>query len=650
MSAGAGGNALQRNLARLRRLNRTLAAEVERAGDGETELRTGPRGATTVAWKGTLLASAYDPRGEGERLAATMLQESGDVAVAIGFGLGHHLEAWREQCDVPLLVYEPSPARLRAALAARPDLRLWELPDVEWVTDGVDLAAALERRYVPGLRLQVHVHPALARSAPDEVRRALERIRRVKDSSDVTANTRVSKLHLWTNVTARNAARIVGSPGFELLREPLAGRPVVVAAAGPSLDQQLDALGAYRDRVVIVAIGQALGALRRAGVTPHLVHVVESQPIAHQLERGGTPADVCLVATPDAHPGAYDAGVRARFVATPSADRLGGWIADALGFHQRVSGGATVAQSAVGLAAALGAPAVMLIGQDLAFTGGRAYASGSAYDEVGVEVAADGTWRTRGHNVRRALMGRPAIEEAEQEVYWVEGWHGDRVPTSLSYATFIEHYRSIGNLFRAHGLRLLNCTEGGARTPGLEHRPFSEALRELAAAPFDTTEAVLAVHDGWRSPGPEALCAPIARVDRALDALRDEARRGVAAVERAEGRLRRRPSPSEQIELLRRVARSERRLRGRLDAVPWVDGLVQPELLEGAARVRRAGSSAPTPERALEEARFLFEAALAGVERSRETLGWVRWALWPDEVLKPVPARSEDTARTPVSP
>lgn len=53
-------------------------------------------------------------------------------------------------------------------------------------------------------------------------------------------------------------------------------------------------------------------------------------------------------------------------------------------------GGSTVAHGAVSLAAALGASPIVLIGQDLAYTDGRHYAKGSAYDQVTIKIGEDG--------------------------------------------------------------------------------------------------------------------------------------------------------------------------------------------------------------------------------------------------------------------
>ncbi len=632
----------QGNLARFRRHNQKLARALEKADSGDAELRIGPGGETTLSCGGILLASAYDPRGEGERLAEEMNREPADLLVAIGFSLGHHLEAYRRLNDCPILVYEPSPSRLRAALSTRRQITLLAAQGVHLAGDVRELTRLIEKHYTPGIRIRVFPHPSTLRLEPETVRECVARIRLTKETADVTAGTRVQMLKLWTRVTARNAAYIRDTPCFSELASRLPRLPVVIAAAGPSLDKQLPTLARYRDRVLIISIGQALGSLRRAGVEPHLVHVIESQPVAHQLERGGDLSDLHLVVPPDVHWTLFERQVRARFVATPAADQLGRWLAGLLGYDQWVMGGATVAQGAVGLAVALNAPTVMLIGQDLAYTGGRAYASGSAYDWVGIEIDQNGKYRRTNNERRREIMGWIPKDEVAQDVVWVEGWDGEEVPSSVSYASFIEHYRGIGEFLSSLGIRLVNCTEGGARLRPLEHEAFEVTLEGCAGDPVNAAEIIRRTHDEWSPPDADVFEGPLLRVRRALTLIESEARKGAERAKRSTGELKRTASPARHIEILRRVGRSERKVRTLLSSVPWVDALVQPEIHQSMAQLQRAAMAVPTAQQAVEESAFLFSATLEGVERARQLLERLDWGMENAVPLKRRPDPSEN--------
>lgn len=310
-----------------------------------------------------------------------MASEPADLTVAVGLALGHHIEAYRSLTRCPLIIFEPSLARLKAALSIRPLPFLGE-PDVVLVTDLAKIPGVMASYYRTGLSLRVCLHPSAMRLEPDAVRELLDQIKRSKSSADVGTKTRVAALAAWSWQTVSNARRIADAALFSELDGIARGVPAVVVAAGPSLDKQLPLLREYRDRVIVICIGQALGSLRRAGIEPDLVHVIESKPVLHQLEGAGSTENLNLVLSPDSHPELFEAPVRSLFVATPLLHAVARWVATQLGSRSFVMGGATVAQGSIGLAVALGANPVMLIGQDLAFTDGRAYAKGSAYESV----------------------------------------------------------------------------------------------------------------------------------------------------------------------------------------------------------------------------------------------------------------------------
>lgn len=614
----------EQNRAALRRRNPALVAALDAAGDEGVELVTGPRGDVVVRDRGVLLGSAYDPRRDGERLAAQMSESPADVLIAVGFGLGEQLEAYCAHGGATLVVYEPSLARLKAALSRISLVNLLNTRrDVHFVADLDQLTTVVNGRYVPGLCLRVFPHPAVLRLDPSAVAAAVERVRRVKEAADTRISTSVGQLVPWAWIVADNGRRIAESADLGQLAGALRDKPAVIAAAGPSLDKQLPLLREWRDRVVVIAIGQTLKALRESGIEPDLVHILESKDVSHQLTGAGDTRDLCVALTPDAHSAIFDVPVRALFTATTGGSPMGGWITKATGGTHLTMGGGTVAQGAVGLAVLLGCNPILLIGQDLAFTDGRMYAKGSAYDFVRVELAEDGTCSISEMNRKAALLKNehrsPERDRVDKgQVVWVEGWNpGERVPTWRAYAAFIEQYREIGVGLGRRGYRLVNCTEGGARIPMVEHRPFREALDESAGAAVDARSLLVASYDGRPRRGLDDYREALRQGRRRLDEIERAVERARAFERGLRDRIAHARSDQQRIELLRGIARCEKRIREQLVLAPWLDALVQPEIYAAIATQRRTDNRTPSLEALAEEARFLIEAAASGVERGR---------------------------------
>ncbi len=614
----------EKNLKSIRRRSPQLAARLENASSEGIEEVIGPRGACVLREAGVLLGSAYDPEREGRQLAESMAAEPADIMVAVGFGLGLQFTPYCERNPATVIVYEPSLERLRAALERVSITNLLATEaDFYIASDPEQFTNLLNARYSPGLRLRVFTHPSILRLDPERVAEIVDRTRRVKDASDTRSLTSISMLNTWATVVAGNGRRIARRPCFGELAGRFSGRPAVVVAAGPSLDQQLPLLRAYRDCILIVAIGQTLGSLRAAGIEPDLVHILESRDVSHQLTAAGETGGLHVALTPDSHPALFDVPTRGTFVATPAASPMGRWIAEAKGERCFTIGGGTVAQGAVGLALALGADPILLIGQDLAFTDGRAYARSSAYDCVEVEMTEDGSCHFKNMKQKVGLLGDRDLATVTDvknsgRTIWVDGWNeGERVPTWRAYASFIEQYREVGRLFRELGRALINCTEGGARLPGLPHRRFGEMLEAHATESFDARALLDDALAGWSPLELEDFREPIDLARRSLS----RTDRDIAKALRFARQQTRRPTFAQneqrRLEVLRGFARHEKRVRRQLERMPWLDALVQPEIFDAIRATRQTERLDPTHEQLIEESTFLFEAAERGVERAR---------------------------------
>jgi len=608
----------ERNLERLRARNPALAEAVTSSCSSAIEAHRARSGELTLIESGILLGSAYDPVSEGRRFAEQADPSSAGLLVAVGVGLGHHIEAFRELAGCPVLAYEPSPVRLRALCETRDLAALLEAEDVHWASDPANLGVLFSQLYIPGIRIRPLIHPAIAQLDPTGIREAIEKIARTKNSSDLAAATRARMSGAWAELTARNGAAVLDATPVSRLRNAFRGMPAVVAAAGPSLEKQLPLLAEAAGRVVVIAIGQSLRALRRAGIAPDLVHVTESQDVSHQIELAGAVESEHLVLLPSSHPSLFRLPVRARFVATPETNPLAQWLARTMGIEEWIGGGTTVAHSAVRLAAALGADPILLIGQDLAFTDGKIYARGTAYDMAGIRRDQDGRLLYTRVREKAALFGATSAHADERpvDVVFVEGWRGERIPTSRAYASFLDGYSDLARELAANGTRLLNCTEGGARIPGLRHTPFTDALAACDSRPLDPKTLVRNVADEGSQGNREALGKAIASAHRLLGKIESS----IAAARRERRRVRTSGGGSRHLTALRALARCQRRTDRLVRSLPWLDSLCAAELHVLAVDHRLERRKEADVDAALADADRMLGISEAAVRRARELL------------------------------
>lgn len=96
-------------------------------------------------------------------------------------------------------------------------------------------------------------------------------------SKGFVADERLMMRNTLTNLLTCPARTVSVSPQQEL------ATPVFLVGAGPSLDEALPLIKAYRDRAIVVSCGTTLSLLLKNGITPHVQIELENTPLVYDL-------------------------------------------------------------------------------------------------------------------------------------------------------------------------------------------------------------------------------------------------------------------------------------------------------------------------------------------------------------------------------
>ncbi|MGH8635788.1 MAG: motility associated factor glycosyltransferase family protein [Burkholderiales bacterium] len=302
--------------------------------------------------------------------------------VLIGFGNGDLLDLLdRHVPGTRVLALEPDPANA-AAFRARPDVdarlasgRLVYLADPDYA--GADEAW----RIFPatGGEPTVLVHPELVLGAG--VARASQVLKKILFGVEANAEARRKFAPRYLVNSIRNIPGIVRGGDIRELTDRYRGVPAIVAAAGPSLDDAMAHLGAFQDRGLIIAADTALRPLLLNGIAPSLVVGLDPSEanLRHFLALPECP-DTWLVAE-----SALDSRAVAPFGERTLWFRVSThhpWpLLRELGIDVgQVDVWGSVLTAAFQTAVLAGCDPIVIVGADLAFTGGRPYARGTTYE------------------------------------------------------------------------------------------------------------------------------------------------------------------------------------------------------------------------------------------------------------------------------
>ncbi len=385
---------LRENLAVLRTRHASACEAVYSvSASGRVRCEPARSGAPTVlAWnpsRSTFSAihSRYDPLLEAQR-AVDSIPRAGTYVI-FGFGAGYVPRLLCERdLDATVLVCEASDAGFRTLLESVDLTDVLNCRNIYPVVGPQQLQTALSSLHypmiAPGLQswsLNAWVDLPAHREPFSVCRRELALFRE-RLSLDQATMERMGKV--WSFSAIRNIAAMDRHPGMFVddpagkLHAIIAGRRVGIAAAGPSLDREMENL---RSCDVVIATDTAAPALRSGGIHAKIVLSLDSQIWSYLHFRLPRNPDQILVA---------DIGVSPTTVGRSAVTIVG------FGNHPlaRLAADAglpgvaidtdarNVTGSAYALAARFGAGEIITAGADFAYTEGRAYAAGTYLYDV----------------------------------------------------------------------------------------------------------------------------------------------------------------------------------------------------------------------------------------------------------------------------
>lgn len=240
--------------------------------------------------------------------------------------------------------------------------------------------------------------------------------------------------------------------------------PGIVVAAGPSLNKNIQELKKAKGKAFILAVDTAIKPLLSAGIIPDMFAIVDGgKPLSlvQKEEAKEIPLLTTIIANSEIleyHTGMkffYDEG----YSIAEDILMRGGRFGD-------VATGGSVATTAFSLLYKIGLTPIILVGQDLAFTGNKSHADGTFEDVMKEE------------NTKGFLM--------------VEGNVEEKVPTTTTLKYYLDWYGKYINGIRESGveLRVINATEGGAKIEHTEVMTLKDAIERECTKEADIQECL----------------------------------------------------------------------------------------------------------------------------------------------------------------
>jgi hypothetical protein len=412
------------------------------------------------------LNSPYDPELDARRWAENNRTEtSGCCYVLCGGGFLYHLKALLEAASYQkIIVYEPNIEILKACLQVID----WEplLENNDWMLlTGSDYDRLYKETITffggiiySGGNMATQLLPPYQVLFQEEIGGYLYKVKewfQVNQSNLVTLDGLAKD---WLSNAFKTLPNALNSPVIRHYFGQFENIPAIVVSAGPSLEKNIHLLKDLKEKALIICAGSSIRAMKRNGVSPHLLIAVDTAEINNSVYNDLTLDDVYLVYNFRFNHGVVTrfSGKKILFKAEPEN------IPDLLITKNRgteigtLRSGFSVSHSALDLAVKMGCNPVILIGQDLAYTGNKRYAEGQIASSV----------------------ERYQKENAKLNWLLTKDIYGQDIMTDRGLDNFRIIFEKMIANFDKGKVNVINATEGGLNIQGTVNRKLHEVIAE----------------------------------------------------------------------------------------------------------------------------------------------------------------------------
>lgn len=315
--------------------------------------------------------------------------------------------------------------------------------------------------YLRNMGLVLHpLYDLISKSTINDV------IKSIQDTSiylyKAVGNSPADTLIGMTN-SINNLERILETPSIETIKNKVKGKPIVIVSAGPSLNKNIDVLKSIQDYVFIIAATTIQSKLFNYGIMPDAIAALErDEDIYDILFKDQEMSDqVILFAQSLIHSKIFDNYPGPIITCFREQSFFEKGISDVIGEINTFSAGSSVAHMNFQIAHLLEGSPVILVGQDLAYSDdGHTHSDGTVHEE-----------KTQENDLESySKVG------SKKEFMEVEGIVKEKVTTNNIWIHFKYWFETE---ISKRNLKVINCTEGGARINGTIEMSLNEAVEKF---------------------------------------------------------------------------------------------------------------------------------------------------------------------------
>ncbi len=453
-----------------------------------------------------LIHSKYDPLKE----AATLVNrqagaEQANFFILMGMGLGYPLfelvkkVGWQKK----IVVIEPQLAFFKLALELFDLEKFIKSPDIYFfICAPIDNITNQLTRIIDFSSLRevaIIEHPISKQIMAEYFSPLAEAVRGIFVRTGGNLLTLMLSGADYQMNTLDNLDEILKNPPVKSIFNKFTGKPGFLISAGPSLDKNIHLLKGIGDRAVLICVETAFKTLLANDIKPHIVIAADPLEDNYQHLVGVDASETYLIAEPMTYP-AIIHNYRGRKFITTFRDVMMEWLTRFVGDPGFLQAWGSISTMGFDLARKLGCDPIIMVGQDLSFSGNRKYCHNTHWEK---------TWLydyERFAPLEDIHEGFITIDKTREAT----GIDGKSVVTNQQLYAYRKWFEEEVKKTRA---RCYNATEGGVlEAKGLGVISLKEAVYRFCREPLDVPAVLAECYEKNAPPEKEPLAAALNQV------------------------------------------------------------------------------------------------------------------------------------------
>lgn len=450
---------------------------------------------------------AYDIKNPKKELKLFKYYDGGDDSVTIGIGLGmaHTLDALLSRISDKhlVLIIEPVPYIAKMAFENYDFSEKMKENKVFFIISDEKKDIANGIAFLENINVVHNWHTMIEKYTvlrPDEYNDIVKYVIEIINQINCNNGTMEGAGYRIAMNDIANLPYVIRHRGVNELKDFYKNKPCVIVSTGPSLQKNIHILKKYQDKVIIIAVAQALRVLLAYDIIPDFIGTVDYGEVNEEHFKGLWDADVPLVALNRSYAPILKKWQGSKFIAVSFVIGKEGSVIHKLQKKGFLEQGGSVSHFCFGLGLTLGCDPIIIMGQDLAYEGEQSHIP--LVDAGGaIQKNEDGTMEWVIKDPRSSLKSNKEYKGKYSMggQVWVDGYFGDKVPTNVGLASFLTSFEGIIANYKDR--IFINSTEGGARIKGCDHIFLQDAIDKYCKKSINKTSInkILSYERGWLS-------------------------------------------------------------------------------------------------------------------------------------------------------